>query len=326
MTQQPETTDTLHADAQRIVTQICGTDADRVSRMNAGVMTFKYLVSLPAKDYIVRFYPPGREHVVAYEPDLINRCRERGMRVPKVIASSRTGPMASLQYMAYEMVPGVPLSGRLPALSEGCLSRICSTLIDELRFLERVEISGFGELIESTWAASESWLSFVKQTFADGIEFVRDQSLLPLKVINGLDSIGQRIDSFSYTGTSALCWGDISAENIIVSEDQEIAGLLDFEGVLGAEFDLNLGYLRARYSGSKFYSTVARCWPGACETTSARSALYVLVRALRLSLHTCQPLPTGTPRTPLETFLPGFKEAFEECLMWIGEGRSVLHR
>lgn len=311
----------LRADAKRIVTQVSGEAITQVTRVATGVMTFKYFVeSADGHRYVVRFYPRERAAVVGYEPDVVRRCRAHGMRVPEVLASSRTGPKASLQYMIYKMLPGISLDLRLAVLTPQALSRICSGLIAELRVLNGIEISGFGDLVDGTRARFDSWLSFVGRTFIVGVAAARAQSLLPSKLLDAVNLIGQNLDRFAYAGQPALCWGDISPQNIIVSEDEELVGLVDFEGVLGAEFDLHLGYLRAKYAGTDFYSTLAAAWPGGRDkAASARAALYALVRALRLVPHGRAPLPTGIQREPLEIFLPGLKEAIDESLRWLDE-------
>ena len=309
----------LHSDAERIVTQVSGETVAQATRVNAGVMTFKYFVeTVKGYRYVVRFYPEKRAAVASYEPDIIHRCLERGMRVPEVIATSRTGPTAGLKYMLYRMIPGVSLDVRLPFLSQQSLNRICSTLIDELKLLRSVHVEGFGDLVFADRARFSSWLSFVAETFLDGIASARGQDLLPSKLIDDIDLTGRHLDKFTYSGQPSLCWGDISPQNIIVDENGEIVGLIDFEGVVSAEFDLNLGYLRARYAGTSFYSTFAETWlDGTENATSARAALYVLVRALRLLSQGREPLPTGIPREQVDTFLPGLEDAIRETHRWI---------
>lgn len=287
-------------------------------------MTFKYFVETAKGDrYVVRFYPQNRKAVVAYEPDVIRRCRGRGMRVPEVVTTSTTGPAAALEYMVYRMIPGESLELRLSFLNQQSLNRICSNLVNELLLLKEIKIEGFGELVSDTRASFPSWLSYVTQTFTEGIRSARSHHLLPLPLIDDIDFVHSNLDKFNYPGRPSLCWGDMSPQNIIV-DGNELVGLIDFEGVLSAEFDLSLGYLRARYAGTDFYSTLAEHWPGGKDNaTSARAALYVLVRALRLLSYGNEPLPTGIPREQLSTFLPGLEDAVREthkCILNPYEG------
>jgi aminoglycoside phosphotransferase (APT) family kinase protein len=320
--------DFLRADAERIVAQVSGATIARVTRVDAGVMTFKYFVkSWQGHHYVVRFYPRNRGAVVRYEPDVIQLCHKHGMRVPEVIASSRTGPTASLEYMVYRMIPGISMQAGLASFSPRSLSRICRGLIDQLRLLNEIKPDGFGDLVDCRQAWFDSWFSFVGHAFGDGIACARAQSLLSPVLLDAVELIGQHLGRFQYVGRPSLCWGDISPENVIVGEGGEIAGLVDFEGVLGCEFHLNLGYLRARYAGSRFYTTFAELWPGGChEAISARSALYVIVRALRLMSHGREPLPTGILRERLDIFLPGLEEAVDESLKWIGQRSLAVQR
>jgi len=314
----------LHSDAQRIIAAVSAQPVIEISEVAAGVMTFKYFVKTATGDrYVVRFYPHTRKRVVAYEPDLIRRCREGGMRVPEVVTTSATGPAGALEYMAYRMVPGESLELRLSFLNQQSLNRICRNLMKELLLLKEIEIEDFGELVSDKRAGSPSWLSFMTQTFTEGIRSARSQNLLPSALINDIDFVRSNLNKFYYIGRPTLCWGDISPQNIIV-DGNEFVGLIDFEGVLSAEFDLSFGYLRARYAGTGFYSTFADHWPGGKDhATSARAALFVLVRALRLLSHGREPLPTGIPREPLNTFLPGLEDAIYEthkCILSPYEG------
>jgi len=317
--------DSLEVQSQRIVTQISGATALHVEKVNAGAMTFKYSVeSAHGQRFVVRFYPENRASVVNYEPDVMRLCRERGMRVPEVVASSKTGPPASLNYMVYRMIPGISMQARMASLSQPSLGRICRELIDELRVLNEIRIDGFGDLVDSGRAQFDSWLSFVEKTFADGLAFARTHALLPATLIENVELIGRNLPRFSSAGGPTLSWGDISPGNVIIGEGDEIAGLIDFEGVLSADFHLNLGYLRARYAGSSFYHALADVWPDAnLEETSARAALYVIVRALRLAPFALEPMPTGLPRQALETFLPGLAGAVDESVRWIGKTPRV---
>ena len=314
----------LHSDAQRIIAAVSAQQVIEISAVDAGVMTFKYFVTTTNGDrYVVRFYPSTRKAVVAYEPDLVRRCREVGMRVPEVVTTSTTGPRAALEYMAYRMLPGESLELRLSFLNQQSLDRICASLVRELLLLKEIEIEGFGELVSDKRAGFPSWFAFMTQTFTDGLRSARAQNLLPPALINDIDFVFSNLDKFNYIGRPTLCWGDVSPQNIIVS-DNEFVGLIDFEGVLSAEFDLSFGYLRARHAGTPFYSSFANHWPGAKDNaTSARAALYVIVRALRLLLHGREPLPTGIPRERLDIFLPGLEDAIHlahKCILAPYEG------
>ena len=114
-----------------------------------------------------------------------------------------------------------------------------------------------------------------------------------------------------------LAWGDISPDNIIIDECEQFVGFVDFEGVIASEFDLNLGYLRARYEGTDFYAEMVTVWPTQ-STLLPRVALYTIIRALRLLRHGSKPLPTGRKRDSFEAFLPGFIPALNELLQWMG--------
>ena len=315
--------DQLASDARRIVAELTGDDVVQVQKIELGVMAYKYAVlSGRGQMYVARFYPATRESVVRYEPDLVERCRDLGMRVPEVVGNSKSGPKAALEYMVYKMLRGRSMQERFASLTDDALQKISRELIIELRLLGKAPIAGFGGLVDAEHGRFGSWMSFIKEVFAEGIEAGRQSPSFSTGLIEGIEVIGERLEKFSYAGPPSLCWGDISPDNVILDENDELAGLVDFEGVVGAELQLNHGYLRARFAGTRFWSAFDREWHSHAGFESARSALYVIVRALRILRYAREPLPTGVQRLPIADFLPGLHGAVEEGLSW-ANARSV---
>lgn len=316
--------DQLAFDAERIVSGLTGEGITQVQKIETGVMAFKYIVlSGSGHLYITRFYPPKRSFVVNYEPDIVKRCHEFGMRVPEVIGDSKTGPRAALEYMVYKMLPGLSMQTRLLSLSGEALQCISRDLMREMDVLGQIPIEGFGYLIDAEHGRFGSWISFMHNVFAEGIKTAKSSPLLPNELLEAIEVIGTHLERFSYSGPPSLCWGDISPENIILDKKDKFVGLIDFEGVLAVDRQLNHGYLRARYADSKFWLAFNLQWHANSSLESARSALYVIVRALRILPHVHEPLPTGTKRLPIEKFLPGLPNAIKESLDWVN-GQYLL--
>ena len=101
-----------------IFNQLISRAPDRIKSINIGVMTYKYEVRIREKKYIIRFYPKDREHIVAFEPDIIRKCRTMNIKVPIVYSDSRNGPKSYLNYMIYEFVEGLPFHPNWPKFLE----------------------------------------------------------------------------------------------------------------------------------------------------------------------------------------------------------------
>jgi aminoglycoside phosphotransferase (APT) family kinase protein len=109
-----------------------------------------------------------------------------------------------------------------------------------------------------------------------------------------------------------LAWGDLSVENILIDSDNEVAGLVDFEGVIAANRLLNLGYSCARYYGSAFFDALRQAWKEPLHENEWHWIhFYCVLRAVRLVQFAGEPLPTGHSRTVIEDLLPGFQPAIK---------------
>jgi aminoglycoside phosphotransferase (APT) family kinase protein len=307
----------LARSAATIVLQAIGKAVGDVRQIASGVMTQKFKVTtVSGENYIVRFYPASRSHVREYEPDLLRRCNSLGIRVPEVVADSSGDASTAGGYMVYKMLPGVSLSERLDHVGPQELTVVSRRIIDELKKLSRLQITGFGDLLNDRKAKLSSWYEFVRQTFDLGLKASHERDLLSQELLNSLTLIGGRLDRFSRPVQPTLAWGDLSPENVIVDLNGKFVGLIDFEGVLAAEFDLSLGFLRARCIGTPFYNAMAYNWPPN-QFDQPRIELYVLVRALRLLQYSKGPLPTGVVRDPIELFLPAFHSSVNDMMDWM---------
>jgi aminoglycoside phosphotransferase (APT) family kinase protein len=303
--------DTLRDDAANIVARVTGQPIAQTTKINSGVMTFKYAVQTALGEiFIARFYPPERALVVKYEPDVIRRCNLHGLKVADLVADSRDGPVATLEYMIYRMIPGAAMETRIASLSAGTIERICRALVEQMLLLSEIEVIGFGDLEGGERARFASWRSFVEQAFADALV----QNNVPPALRYAVERIRDGLDRFAFGGSASFAWSDISPGNIILDANDEFAGFVDLESVLAAEPLLAYGYFRARYDGTRFFAILSSSWPKFARCEGARAALYGLIRALRLLPHAYRALPTGEPRDRLESFLPGLHNALDELL------------
>ena len=274
-------------------------------------MTWKFRVTVSSgEEFVVRFYPPGREHVLNYEPDVLRRCAEAGVPVPEVKIDSRTGPQAPRPYIMYRRIKGETLLDRWPSTSAPTRRSIATQLIEHIYKLNTIPVEGFGELITATQAHNKSWIGFLHKSLVEGLDVARQHSTLSPDLIVNVGIILDHLDNLRLPSDGGLVWGDVSPANVIVNENDQVAGLIDFEGALGGDVALNLGYCFAGYYPSGFYEAVLAGWPETItQELLLRIELYAVVRGMRIAKYAHKSLPGGKSRIPVEEFLPGFASA-----------------
>ncbi|MCV2420237.1 phosphotransferase family protein [Paucibacter sp. DJ2R-2] len=297
--------------AAAIAGELTGSRVLKSERVLAGMMTFKCRVmTAGGHDVMVRFYPPGRTSLVHQEPDLLRLCSDLGMPVPRPIGDSRTGPPAPLAYVAYPRIAGVTLAQRLPHLDERQRRLLAEDLARHLAGLQQLGFSGAGELISATEALDEEWGVFVDRCMHQGLDAVREHSLLSPQLIGALESVVLPGAPEPAVVTGRLVWGDINFENVLVADNATVAALIDFEGCLSGDPLATLGYCQAVHGPSPFFRLLLDASPGA-EPGRQRAGIawYAVLRAMRLARYAHLALPTGRPRDPLIRILPGLEEA-----------------
>lgn len=302
----------LQEAAGRIVHEFTGEDVREVTRLRIGVMTHKFTVEAGATSYIVRFYPPHREHVVLYEPDIIRRCHALGARVPQVLGDSRSGPGALLSYMVYKKIPGHRMSKCLSRLSPPQRCALAGSLASEFALLRRITVTGYGDLLDGGTARFPTWQVFLESSLCEGMRAVESLRLLDARHITLLKTVSRRLHDLIGMVPSCLNWGDVSTDNVIVDSDGNLAGLLDFEGAIFGDPLLTLGYAMAFYGRSPVVEDLAQAWPDVNAGGWRRAELYAVLRGLRLAPHYANPfLPSGERRSPLKDVVVGMEPSLE---------------
>ncbi len=301
----------LKSVASRIVCDVTGSSVISTSPVFKGVMTYKFEVEVDdGHFYIIRFYPKSRGDIIRFEPDLIRRFRLLGLPVPEVIADSRLGPKAELEYMVYKMVDGVALSERISSISKVELKELSKQLVNVLLAVNSCEVSGWGALTNAYQAKCDSWIGFMQDSFKGGMHTVKRMGLLDGAVTDQLECLYANLESFSPSDFGGFAWGDIALANIIVDKTNRLTALIDFEGVLAIEPLLNVGYCFAAYKGTAFFDSFLESWPNSnSEEERKLIELYAVLRALRILRYADESLPCGAARTPVDKLLPGFLPA-----------------
>ena len=273
-----------HAAAELIL-EVCRAKPIRVEQIQLGVMTFKFAVTSPTNErFVVRFYPPSRAQVAGYEPALLRRFAEAGLRTPEVVMDSNQGPQVGLPYVIYRMIDGIPLSDRLPLLAFNSLVEVAGELNRFLEALQTLDVRGYGELVTANRAPFHRSVDFVERVFSDGLRIATEVRLWPPKTLRALEMIGSNIATLLREHKGVLAWGDLAPDHVLLSSRNEIVGLVDFEGVMAADPLLSFGYCYARFCGMPFFEALVRSLSrGLSHGEWQQVQLYAIVRGLRLA-------------------------------------------
>jgi len=272
-------------------------------------MTWKFRATISTGEaFVLRFYPPGREEVVEYEPDLLRRCAAAGIPVPHIEADSRTGPMAPHPYILYRLIEGEALAELWPTMSAAARIGVAEQVVEYLYRMSTIAVQGYGDLLNAQQARYDSWYTFLHRSIEEGIETAAQYGILSqglfADVASILDALKRLVPGFN----GGLVWGDVSPTNILVDRSGQLMGLLDFEGALAGDVVLNLGYCFASRYTSEFYRTIRSAWGApTSDELCTRIELYAVLRGMRITKYAHnRNLPTGQPRMPIEELLPGF--------------------
>jgi Ser/Thr protein kinase RdoA (MazF antagonist) len=263
--------------------------------------------------FILRFYPPGREAVIDYEPDLLQRSAEVGLPVPDVVIDARFGPRSPWPYLVYRRLEGSTLGDCWSELDATARRRAARELAAALELLHTLAIEGWGELVTAWHARESSWEQFVCGAIDEGVVVARDSRALSPDLLVAIVSIRAGLGSIAPPERSGVVWADVSPDNVLIDRDGGLAGLLDFESCVGGELCTNLGYCLAAQMGTGFYEALRDAWGAEpTELEAARIELYAVVRAMRIAKFADRgPMPAGGPRPTVEAFLPGLRPAAE---------------
>jgi aminoglycoside phosphotransferase (APT) family kinase protein len=317
----------LRSAVRTIITNVIGESPTRVTALHRGVMTFKFVAWLKSGErYIVRFYPSSRSHIVNYEADILRRCVRAGLTAPDPLADSRSGPPAPLAYIVYKRIEGRTASDRYAGLSSADRAGLAVQLADALRILAGIHMKGYGDPFDGTSAVFQTWRDFVRTSLDEGLRLARRYGSLPQALLTTLERMDPGRNGCGIDRPGVLAWGDISLENILLNDRNQVCGLVDFEGVLAAEPLLALGYCQAAYAKTEFFRFLKKAWSTALDAERQdRIDFYAVLRVLRVAKFAHEPLPTGIARRSLLRMFPGFAPSVQR-LAKIEGGKSWLTR
>lgn len=287
-----------------------------VERIGQGVMNYMFKVRAEAEDLcIVRIYPPGREKVAKYEPDLIERLHALGCLVPRITGYSTTATPGRPAHLVYRYIPGHSLQAHRHLMTRGQLETLARAIAENLELMASHRVSGYGGLITADSADDDTALEFCTRSLSRGIEAAKATGVLSAEVIDQLESLlgslGERVVALD----GALAWGDLALSNILVDEGGRLTGLIDFESCFALDRALSIGYFRAIAPDDELLRLLIEASRSlGCELDERRINLCAVLRAARMARFAHTALPSGVAQRPVSALLPGAMTALARLI------------
>ena len=271
-----------------------GVAVDKIEYINNGVMTDKFRVQSGKISYIARCYPTQRAWLAEMEYRYMVLFALKDVLAPKPVYYSNENPACLL----YKELPGTTLRECFTFLDKLERQTLIKEIVNNYQKLASISCQGYGCIKEFDHGDESSWENFL------GDEIKKTLSIAVLqkdkKTIACCKEMIQRCSEIHDVAPN-LVWSDLSMDNIIIDFSHHLAGFIDFEGLMSGDPLLGIGYLRAGCD-TNFASDI-------CSTMNYKDKknkidFYAVLRYVRLYPYLSQPMPNGTPRDPIEKFLP----------------------
>jgi Ser/Thr protein kinase RdoA (MazF antagonist) len=300
--------------ALRIAREYFEAKPEVAERLPQGVMNYMFKVRSAAEDLcVVRIYPPGREKVALYEPQLLHRLRQAGCCVPEVVGYATVPQVELPAYCVYRFIPGSSLESRQRWLGRSSLRAIGQKIVENLSLMAACRVSGFGGLVTHESADDDSATSFFFRSLRRGIERAEESGVLSAAVIGRMRSLLETVSSEVSKFDGALAWGDLAPSNIILDAEDNLAGLIDFESTFALDRALSFGYFLALAPDHPLLAVlIQEARSSRFGLDEGRMNLCAVLRAARMARFAHRNLPSGASQRPIESILPGAKSALSD--------------
>ena len=265
------------------------------SCIKRGVMTFKYEFSIEENKYIIRCYPKAREYLASIEYNYLKFFEQNEIKAPIAYDFSEKYPA----YLIYAKLEGEELNDVFDKYSQEQQKKICQEIIENYKKINSLQTAGNGIIRSYNTFSEGSWIEFIHKELHKSFCFLNT-------IETEFNKVALQKYMFSFLSNNIkeckkLVWSDFSLDNIIITKNANLSGFIDFEGLIGGDPLLGIGYLQARNGNSKFYETVYQL--NNLEKYKDIIDFYSMLRYLRLIIYTKTNLPNGSQRTPINTFL-----------------------
>jgi aminoglycoside phosphotransferase (APT) family kinase protein len=185
--------------------------------------------------YVLKLIHPRRESAVAHELAILPYLHARGFPVPDVLSIARDLSGIPETAVLRTHLAGTPASARMTALDAMARAGLLAAmggLLARIHALPLAEVSAFWQFPEDTVHAPADWATnFVQKKIASDLAVLTASGALPDAVILSMqERLTRWAASLAETPvTLAPLHGDFYLDNLLVTDEGAIAGLLDWE-------------------------------------------------------------------------------------------------
>lgn len=158
--------------------------------------------------------------------------------VPKVVVTDGSKTLINKPYMIYKKIEGSPLGGQWHKLDNNQRKTIIETLCKQLKLICASKPDP--QLSPSSLTWQEKTISEIEKH----LRKVETEQLLSPEIINGINKFIDQFKNVLKPQTLGLMYWDTHFDNIIINNQADIVGLIDFEHVDVVSLDLLLIIVR----------------------------------------------------------------------------------
>ena len=253
--------------ATELVESLLGFEPERCESFGAGKFsqTFR-VVSHDKKEYVLRIAPPDTVLQLFYEyrmmrqePGIHKRLQmETSAPVPPILAHDFSRRLIDRDYLIMPRLEGLPLNG--VSLSRAASARAFREWGGYVAGIHRIfdADNRFGYLGEHhCMTPQRSWREAFKVMYEKELEDILGCGIYSKEQArDAMRLLEDHLDVFDACQTSRLCHGDLWVTNLLVREDGEVTGVIDFDRACWGDIEWDLAI--AEYCGV----TQAAFWEG----------------------------------------------------------------
>ncbi len=253
--------------ASKLVESLLGFEPESCRPFGAGKFsqTFRVL-SDRKKEYVLRIAPPDAVLQLFYEyrmmrqePAIHKRLQEEtSAPVPAILAYDFSRRLIDRDFLIMPCLEGRPLSSVSLNIPAGARAfREWGRYVAEIHQIRDAD-NRFGYLGEHhCMAPQRTWREAFRVMYEKELEDILGCGVYSkTQVRNGMMLLEDHLDVFDTCQTSRLCHGDLWVTNLLVREDGEVTGVIDFDRACWGDIEWDLAI--AEYCGV----TKAAFWEG----------------------------------------------------------------
>jgi len=243
--------------AKRLVGEHLPADDWRVRPFGAGKFSSVFEVDSASGRYVLRVGPPDSVRQLFYEyrmmrqePAIHSRLlAETAVPVPEIVAHDFSRSLVERDYLFMPRLPGRPLSeARLSGQARSKALRQWGRHVSQIHGLTDPE-NRFGYLGEHRCMEPQpSWPEAFAVMYRKELDDIVGCGIYDRPTADAaMKLLADNLQAFGHCKTSRLCHGDLWVTNLLVADDGEVTGVLDFDRACWGDVEWDLAI--AEYCG-----------------------------------------------------------------------------